>query len=205
MTFKNKNKRSIGFLLILVGTFLVLLNLHTFGGSTLKVVNEVYEAPEDNSLYVEEHSHKQKKEKTLTKVDQVKKVSNHREPASLKESNIKFQEKAKEILSFTENYPENKDKLIEVVSSKDVFKDNEQEPVPHSVNDILQQKEGALRVLALRLLMENESKDTFKEDLGKIIREAKDPTMSKIAQEVLKSVEKGRPFFEDFPNAIENL
>lgn len=203
MSISKSNKKALGFLTVAVGVFLLLLAFYT-EKKEIQVVEETYEAPYEDILKPSNTSKISKKDVKTKKALKSEETA-VRKPASLKSSTAAFNQKSREIIDLAKNFKENKQKLIEVVSSKDVFKSAGKEPDPHSVDDIIQQQEGALRVLALRLLMKNESSTNLKDDLNTIINKAKDPTMTKIAEAALKSVEEGRPFFEDVPNAIYNL
>ena len=120
---------------------------------------------------------------------------------------LSFQAKQEEIIELGENYPQSKEKLMALILSADPFKNRAVKP--HSTDEIEQQKQGALKVLALRMILKNSSSPKDKEqlidDLQTIIEKAKDPTMSKVAQAVLKSVKRNRPFFRDFGDAIKQL
>lgn len=118
-----------------------------------------------------------------------------------------FVKQQKAILLLGKNYPQSKEELMTLVLAESPFKNKEVKP--HSTDEITQQQQGALKVLALRMILKSSSSSKDKEqlmaDLQTIIKNAKDPTMSKVARAVLKSVKRGRPFFKDFGDAISQL
>jgi cytoskeletal protein RodZ len=63
-----------------------------------------------------------------------------------------------------------------------------------------------IKVMALRALMTQEKDtETIKDDLNYVIQKAQDPTIVKVAKAAKSSLEKGRPFFKDFLDAISGM
>jgi hypothetical protein len=93
-----------------------------------------------------------------------------------------------------------------VAVQEDVFKSRHIEVRPHTLNEITQNQMGAVKVMALRALFENEKDpQRLMNDVNAVIQTAKDPTIVEIAKAARESLQKGRPFFKDFLDGIANL
>jgi HD superfamily phosphohydrolase len=115
-----------------------------------------------------------------------------------KESLRKLAEKAK-------TSPEALDELIVIALGEDFYKERGQEPKPHSLNEIKQNQQGALKVMALQgIVKSSKNRSTTASNLNRIISESKDPTIRKIAKAMLDSHKKGRSFVKDFGDGVLN-
>ena len=77
---------------------------------------------------------------------------------------------------------------------------------PHSFDEILQRQMGAVKVFALKVLLEKEkSRDEKLQSLRLIFQQAKDPAVKSIAKAAFESTQKNRPFFKDTVTAISQL
>lgn len=130
----------------------------------------------------------------------------HASPVNNNDEKFSFKKEAKEIIELAEDLPDTKETLIEIVLKKDIYKDPAKKVAPHSASEIYQNQQGALRVLALKALMESGlDNESIKSDLSYIIKNAQDPTIVKIASAARDSVNKGRSLFDDFPKAIGSM
>ncbi len=98
--------------------------------------------------------------------------------------------------------PDSRVELLKIITSEDPLK--QKEIKPHTMDEIQQNKRGAVKVLALKALMKLKDKKMLQENLGQIISTAKDPTIRKIAQAAKDSMDQGRSLFEDFPEAVQS-
>lgn len=115
-------------------------------------------------------------------------------------------EEVQEILAMAQDYPHSKSALINHILEKDPYEELGQEVKPHSLDEIKQRQKGALKIIALRVIVENEKdKATLLRDLKDLKSRLTDPTLKAITQAVHDSASKGRPFFEDFPKAVSRL
>lgn len=120
--------------------------------------------------------------------------------------NFNYAEESQQIFKLEKNFPRSKPELIKIIVSPDRFQVENKKVEPHTNNEITQRQMGALKVLALKVLMTNEtSKGTLSKDLQSIIQAAQTTTMKNIATAALDSHEKGRNFFPDSVNAISHL
>jgi len=111
-----------------------------------------------------------------------------------------------EILALASDYPSSKSALIAHILKKDPYEELGQEVKPHSLDEIKQRQRGALKIIALRVIVENEKdKQTLLKDLIELKSQLTDPTLKAITQAVYDSAIKDRPFFEDFPKAVSRL
>lgn len=113
-----------------------------------------------------------------------------------------FKKEALIIKNLSENYPQSKRDLMALLTQ-----DQEINPAPvHSAEEIAQNKKGALKVLALKVLVEKEKdKDQLYKDLNEISERSSDAALVKIVEEVLKADQQGRNFFDDFSEAISSM
>lgn len=115
-----------------------------------------------------------------------------------------YLEQVKYIEELGADVTKNKKKLLSIVLAEDIYKGKDRNVEPHSIDEIRQNQQGALKVMALRALMKQEENDVLTDDLNDIITEAKDPTIRNIASAALDSLKKGRPFFTDFLNGLSS-
>lgn len=109
----------------------------------------------------------------------------------------------KNIKDLAENFPQSKPQFLSIITADDPFSSEKNSLNAHSEDELLQRKLGAVKILALRKLVELEKDPaSLKNDLVSISRNAKDPTIAKIARAVLQSSKQNRSFFEDFRNGI---
>ncbi|MBY0386143.1 hypothetical protein K2X05_13370, partial [bacterium] len=117
-----------------------------------------------------------------------------------------YQQEVQTVLDLEKEWPLSKDKLINRILQEDYFKKNNLTVTPHSFDEILQRQMGAVRVFALKTLLEKEkSRDQKLQYLRFIFQQAKDPAMKSIAKAAFESTAKNRPFFEDTVTAISQL
>lgn len=117
---------------------------------------------------------------------------------------ISFEEELKKVQRLSENFPESKPELIAIITSANPYKSTDLEIKAHSTDEILQRKIGAVKIVALRELVNRElDKDSLKKDLISIARTANDPTITKVARAALKSVENDRSLFDDFRDGVD--
>jgi hypothetical protein len=121
-------------------------------------------------------------------------------------SQFNYKQEAQEILNLAKQWPTSKSKLLQITLNEDEFKKNKIAVAPHTANEILQRKMGAVKIMSLRVLLEKElSKEKKLQDLDYISQNTKDTTIQRIAVEARKSESNDRPFFKDTIEAISNL
>lgn len=117
-----------------------------------------------------------------------------------------YQQEAQALLELKNEWPSSKEKLINIILREDHFKKNMVTVAPHSFDEIIQRQMGAIKVFALKTLLEKEkSRDQKLQYLRFIFQHAKDPVMKNIAKAAFESTTKNRPFFEDTVAAISQL
>lgn len=117
-----------------------------------------------------------------------------------------YQLEAQAILDLEKEWPLSKEKLIQITLQEDYFVKNNLTVAPHSFDEILQRQMGAVKVFALKTLLEKEkSRDQKLQYLRFIFQQAKDPAMKNIAKAAFESTTKNRPFFADTVTAISQL
>ena len=113
-----------------------------------------------------------------------------------------YQYNSEQVYEWIQSYPNDKDKLLEVAISEDPYAAQGIEVNPHTSDQINQEKFGAMRVMALQALYDNENNKEDKiKNLNYIIENAKDPVIVSIAESIMKSSESGRDYVEDFLEA----
>lgn len=154
---------------------------------------------EQEHLDHHDHVHEVKAEQPKTKVANAEKAQ--RKPQG-KIASDSFKNQLDKVADLSKKYPESKPQLLDIITKEDPFKTKGIEP--HTNDEIMQRKLGAVKVVALRSLLEKETdQDTLKRDLINISRLAKDPTIHHIAKAALKSVEDGRSFFDDHLDGVD--
>ena len=161
-----------------------------------------------SELTEKEHEHRslassQKKEKVL------KKENNNQNLQSGDiswEENFSFKQESRRVQKLEKELPHSRPQLMSIVLKMDTFKQSGKEVKPHSLQEDLQNKMGAVKVLALKALVSRSGDKSFiKRDLTYIIQKAQDPTISEIAKAALSSLEEDRPFFKDFVDGVEAM
>ncbi|MGH1468105.1 MAG: hypothetical protein ACRBBP_04375 [Bdellovibrionales bacterium] len=143
-----------------------------------------------------QHEHHSAKNNTKNSIDRTPTNSAPKVVFSYKNEVAKVQKLSK-------NLPESKAELIDLIKKADPFKEEGRSVKPHTSDELTQRKIGAVKVLALKALVTNETqKDILKRDLINISRNALDPTIRQIAKASLESEEKGRSLHDDFNEAI---
>lgn len=162
--------------------------------------------PNDNQT-VQEHT--QSKASNLTHDHQHEHVETEESTTLRKPSNtspkiqFSYKNEVRKVQKLSENFPESKDKLLTLINNADPFKKDGRSVRPHTSDELTQRKIGAVKILALKALIEKETqKDILKRDLVNISRNALDPTITQIAKAALESEEQGRSLFDDFNEAI---
>jgi hypothetical protein len=121
------------------------------------------------------------------------------EPFSYETEKINVAQLAKQL-------PQSRQQLLDIAVKADVYKKEKKSVDAHTMDDITQNQMGAIKVMALRALMTQEKDtETIKDDLNYVIQKAQDPTIVKVAKAAKSSLEKGRPFFKDFLDAISGM
>jgi Asp-tRNA(Asn)/Glu-tRNA(Gln) amidotransferase B subunit len=148
-------------------------------------------------------------------VDRRKKIQMSGAQVTSKKSNLKlihgtknfqYQRELAKVGRLLKSYPASKNQLLELVTEQDPFKISGNEAKPHTVSEIVQNQMGALKVMALRGLVEGEQDSQVVENiLESIISRAKDQTMVHISKAVLEARRQGRSLFKDFPDAIADM
>lgn len=120
--------------------------------------------------------------------------------------NFDYQKEIKQIEDWKIQYPKSKQKLLGLITSEDLFSQY-RVPVPaHTIYEMTQRQMGALKVLSLRVLLENEnSKQILLKDLDYILNTAADTTLKDIARAAQESVVNGRPFVRDMIEGLSQL
>jgi len=138
---------------------------------------------------------KSEREKTLI-------VNSHKKVRS----ELSYKEKYRAVDQLLLSYPKSKEELIKVITKEDYYKSRSIAVEPHTIDDVVQNQEGALKIYALRKLMDLE-RDIEKQEvvLNSVIQIAKDPTVMLIAKAALQSLQKKRSFFTDFTDGIESM
>lgn len=117
-----------------------------------------------------------------------------------------YNEEASKIRELKTKYPKSKPQLLQSITAPDRFHEKNIPVLPHTSDEILQRQMGAIKVFALKVLLESEkNKSMLLNDLDQIIRTAQDPTLKEIARAARTSVESDRPFIQDQVDAISNL
>ena len=115
-----------------------------------------------------------------------------------------FDTESKKVTRLAAELPGSKPELIAIITQEDIYK--KREVKPHSLDELTQNQMGAVKVMALRALMSKDAHSkVIKQDLNLIIQSAKDPTIVKIAKAAQESLDKGRPFFDDFLQALSDM
>ncbi len=162
----------------------------------------------DSSLPKDDHDHNHDHSSLM--VDQKKNlntnVDSKEETGTAAKIELVNREEVQEILAMAQDYPHSKSALINHILEKDPYEQLGQEVKPHSLDEIKQRQKGALKIIALRVIVENEKdKATLLRDLTELKGRLTDPTLKAITQAVHDSASKDRPFFEDFPKAVSRL
>jgi hypothetical protein len=111
---------------------------------------------------------------------------------------------ANEIYEWIQKYPKSKAKLIEVATSEDPYLNYGLEIKPHTAHEVQQEKFGALRVMALQALNDEEDDSKAKyNNLIEVSKNAKDPVIKKIALSMIESLKEGRDYADDFLKAAD--
>ncbi len=147
----------------------------------------------NNSVHHHEHGHTETEESALL-----------REPSNTAPKiQFSYKNEVRKVQKLSENFPESKGDLLILINNADPFKENGRVVKPHTRDELTQRKIGAIKILALKTLIEKETKkDLLKRDLINISRNALDPTITQIAKAALESEEQGRSLFDDFNEAI---
>lgn len=117
-----------------------------------------------------------------------------------------YEQEARAVLDLEKQWPLSKEKLISITLQEDYFAKNNLTVAPHSFDEIIQRQMGAVKVFALKTLLEKEkSRDQKLQYLRLIFQQAQDPAMKSIAKAAFESTAKNRPFFADTVTAISQL
>jgi len=136
----------------------------------------------------------------------VSKTENLKKSKSLKSDLPEVSYSMDEVFKLSDSYPEEKERLLAIAKSPNPFLEQKITVNPHTTQDIKQEELGAIKVMAIRVILEKEkSKATILNDLSNIIREAQDPTIVAIAESMQRAVKNNRDFSNDYIEAINNM
>lgn len=109
---------------------------------------------------------------------------------------------AKALLALAKDFPQSKNRILEfILDEKEVKKAK-----AHTSLEKENFRQGALKVLALQILVQNEKNPKILEnDLEEIIHKSKDSSISKLASDALSSHKKGQDIFKDLPEALSSM
>ena len=195
-------KKSLKYLLpvLFLGLAFFLVNIENDQGT--KFVSVFSKIPKDSQ-------HLSKKAKHSSRDDKHAKHNQKALSATASEhihQHFSYKEEIAKIKMLASQLPASKSKLIALITKNDIYKEEGREIKPHSQDEIKQNQIGAAKVIALRSLIEHkQDAQVTKDDLEKVINEAADPTITKIAQAALSSLNQGRPFFNDFLDGLQSL
>jgi hypothetical protein len=131
----------------------------------------------------------------VTKEETVKKIS-----AS------SFQQKLNQLKKLSLEYPSSHTELIQFIINEDSVTKNLENHKPHSIDERNYLKAGALKVIALKTILEKQTnKETKTKALQKIASMSEDKTLTRIAKAALDAQKEDRPFFKDFIQAINQM
>ena len=94
--------------------------------------------------------------------------------------------------------------LIVFINSQNPYL-KESLPKPHTYQAIQAQREGSLRVHALKTLAKMSSLEDFRKYTKSIMANATDQTLATIAQKVLEAKEQGRDYFDEVKKGIMSM
>jgi hypothetical protein len=115
-----------------------------------------------------------------------------------------FEDDVQKLEALASQYPESKNQIITLIQKEDPFKSRKIKVRPHTSDELTQRKMGAIKVLALKTLLQKETnRDLLKRDLENISNRALDPTIVEIAKAALKSENEGRSFIDDFSDGVD--
>ena len=142
--------------------------------------------------------------KKSTKETSSEQTLNPNKPDSQKMPQVDYS--LEQVFKLSEIYPKDKEKLLQIAKSPNPFLEEKIEVKPHSVQDLKQEEFGAIKVMAMRTILEQEKdKSVILDDLSDIIREAQDPTIVAIAKSMKQSVTNNGDFAKDVTDALNNL
>lgn len=120
--------------------------------------------------------------------------------------NFDYKNEIEQIEQWKSQYPKSKQQLLRLITSEDAFKQQSVSVPAHTVFEMTQRQMGALKVLSLKVLLENEnSKQILLKDLDHIFKTAADTTLRDIARAAQESVRKDRPFVRDMIEGLSQL
>lgn len=103
----------------------------------------------------------------------------------------------------TKNEKEARELVIFINSQNPYLKEGL--PKPHTYQAIQAQREGSLRVHALKTLAKKSSLEDFRKYTKSILTNATDQTLATIAQKVLEAKEQGRDYFDEVKKGIMSM
>ena len=116
----------------------------------------------------------------------------------------KFKYTKDEVYNLSQKYPDSRNRLIEIATSADPYALSKIKLELDSSGEIQQEKFGALRVMALRALLDFESDKKKKiKNLNEVIQKSKDPVIKRVALSMLKSLKNDRDYTKDLLKAAD--
>ncbi len=143
-----------------------------------------------------------KEEYSQKKVESLK-LSHSQQESEEISFELEYTQKLESLKVLESQMPFSEKKLMALVVESDSFAGKEIKP--HTIKEIQHRRLGAIKVMALKALMKSKDEQQLEKRLNQVIAGAQDPTIIKIAKAAKKSLNQGRSFFEDFPQAIGNL
>lgn len=134
----------------------------------------------------------------------IAKQQRHRPAEHDHEPQFSIQEEVQRLETMVAQLPNSRPQLIQFINQPDPY----QRKVikPHTLSEQTQMKIGAVKVIALRELMKNQTDlKQLSKDLRQVAQAAQDPTIRRIAKAADDSLSQGRSFFDDFLDGLEGL
>jgi len=100
---------------------------------------------------------------------------------------------------------ENIEALIVFINSENPFQNDPQAQQPHTYKAIQFKKEASLRTYSIKRLSTSLPLKELIVSLNKVIDQAKDPTLVRIAKQVLEAKKNGQDYFENTKQGIRSL
>ncbi len=127
-------------------------------------------------------------------------LENENQLSEIKKQDASYGSDKEHVLKLIKKLPKSKEKLLDFIKSENRLVHAE----PHSVNEKLMHKTGALKVMALRAVVEfSENPSDVENDLKDLAENAQDQTIKNLADAALRSHQDGRSFFKDFVDGID--
>ncbi len=128
----------------------------------------------------------------------------NRQPTQIE--TFSYQDQIRNVQNLVAKFPASRPQLLQIIQRPDPYKEKGQTVEPHTLQEQTQNQMGAVKVLALRELMKNQTNLTqLAKDLHHVAEAAEDPTIRRIAKAAEESLDQGRSFFDDFLEGLDRL